>query len=95
MSEIKRPPHGWTEVPEGHEVVARWAGPHWQLDSGHRCRYARQGREVCGKPSVAALLRGFKRPRWWAYCPVHMYGKWAEDGQVMQWILVKKEPVRR
>lgn len=26
-------------------------------------------------------------PRWWLYCERHMFGRWIEDGQVMEWSL--------
>ena len=78
----------WPDVPEGHEVVAI-IDPEWDVDAGKRCRYARAGHHVCGKPSAASLLRGRERKTRWAYCPEHMYGRWVEEGFVMHWILVK------
>lgn len=78
----------WPEVPGGHEVVAI-IDPDWDVDPGKRCRYARQGHHVCGKPSAASMLRGTERKQQWAYCSEHMYGRWIEEGFVMHWILVK------
>jgi len=41
-------------------------------------------REICGRPAVASLLRG-KRGLPYAYCELHLYGCWIEDGRVMNW----------
>ena len=87
MAERRQRLHDEREVPEGHELAAVWTGPHWQIEAGRPCRYARQGVHQCGKQSAASILRGFVRPQWWTYCPDHTYGHWIEDGQVMNWIL--------
>jgi hypothetical protein len=39
---------------------------------------------------VAALKRG---RQWWFYCPEHMYGRWIEDGRVMEWFTRKDEAI--
>ncbi len=69
----------------------------WRLVTGEACRSGsshpagpgRKDRRSCGAPAVAELRRGTSRAQWWAYCPDHMYGRWIEDGQVMNWILRK------
>jgi hypothetical protein len=43
-------------------------------------------RPGCGKPPVAALLRGRV---WWLYCDEHLYGRRIEDGRVMHRRLVE------
>jgi hypothetical protein len=75
------------------------AGRDWRIqDAGrsvaYRCRAASgPGHRACGKPSVAALNRGrhtADRGRvqsWWAYCAEHLYGRWIEDGHVMEYRL--------
>jgi hypothetical protein len=83
-----RPQHTWTEIPDGHHVVAvPEAIGHWRVAPGKPCRYARQGHHQCGAPSIAETLRGYKRHAWWAYCASHSYGRWVEDGRVWLWIL--------
>ena len=84
-----RPPHTWTEIPEGHEVVAV-VDPEWDVDTEHRpCRRAfGRGTKACGKPSVAVHPRG-ERGTLWGYCGEHMYGRWVESGFVMHYILLK------
>ena len=66
---------------------------------GKRCR-AGSSRYVkaCGAPAVAELNRGRhnwqfgkRTDSWWAYCAEHMYGRWIEDGRVMNWVVVKNE----
>lgn len=85
---MNRPQHTWTEIPEGYHVVAvPEAIGHWRIAEGKPCRYARQGRIQCGEPSVVECLRGDKRPQFWAYCPDHSYGRWAENGRAWCWIL--------
>lgn len=92
---VKRPVDD-REVPEGYELVAA-PDPHWRLVSGKRCRMRGTG-PACAEPAVAELDRGYagagigskREHNWWAYCPDHMYGRWAEDGNVMHWILREK-----
>ena len=90
-------PEGW------HLVAVRESTLHsgaleWRLDSGKRCRAGAgyragangpgSGSPACGEPSAAAVNRGtLHHPRWFAYCPAHMYGRWVEAGHVMCWIL--------
>ena len=82
------------EVPEGCHLAAvpvasLETGGEWRPETGRRCRAgAGPGHRACGEPSVAAVNRGtIHYPRWFAYCPAHMYGKWIENGHVMCWIL--------
>jgi hypothetical protein len=85
---MNRPQHSWTEIPEGHHVVAvPEAIGHWRVTEGKPCRYARQGHIQCGEPSIAEVRRGTIRIQFWAYCPAHCYGRWVEDGRVWLWIL--------
>lgn len=84
-----RPAPSW-EAPEGHEHIAVEEGPDWQPDTTRRCRYTiGPGHRACGRQSTVALLRGSSRKSWWGYCglPGHAYGRWAEDGKVMHWIV--------
>ena len=78
----------------GHEyIVTTMDVLHWRLASGKRCRWgAGFHMKACGRPCVAELNRSsFKgRKNWWAYCELHLYGRWIEDGQVLMWIMVKK-----
>lgn len=89
----ERPPHGWDEIPEGHEVVAVPEGPEWRTEDGSRACSRVGGpaerHQPCDTPSVLALQRGTVRRQWWHYCPEHSYGRWVEDGRVMHWILRK------
>jgi len=84
-----RPGHNWTDIPEGHEVVAV-PDTEWDIGTGgRRCRRAfGRGTKACGKPAVAVLRRG-ARGQLWAYCADHLYGRWIENGFVMHYILVK------
>lgn len=84
------------EAPQGHEYAAAPAGPEWRIEAGKRCRQgAGPHHSACGRPTAAAFNRrraGHDPPygvvdSWWAYCGQHMFGKWVEDGQVMQWVL--------
>ena len=79
----------WPEVPEGHEVVAI-IDPDWEVATdGGPCMW-RGGAYFsarCDGEAVAVLMRYNKRR--WRYCPDHIYGRWAEEGFVMHWILVK------
>ena len=79
------------EVPEGYELAAE-PDPDWRLVSGKRCRRGfGRGRPACTSEAVAELNRNARRPgareSWWAYCERHLYGRWVEDGKVMQWVL--------
>lgn len=63
-----------------------------------RCRRRLIGRvaadgsyRTCQEPAVAELDRGRRRPMWWAYCADHMYGRWIEEGVVVQWSLTMGE----
>jgi hypothetical protein len=77
-------------APEGYRWVAVRAAA-WRPVNGGRCR-RKTSAGMCRADAVAALNRGRwsnhrRVPSWWRYCADHMYGKWIEDGKVMQWIL--------
>lgn len=77
-------------VPPGFELAAV-PDTEWRLVTGKVCRFRSAWRgPACGRPSAAEFLRGWNRPAWWAYCEQHLYGRWIEDGQVMQWIMREK-----
>lgn len=97
MSDVARPePH---PAPEGFVAVAVPEGPDWRVETGRQCRLATRNRR-CPNPCVVALNRGRRQygrgllDSWWAYCAEHMYGRWIEDGQVMQWIVVPADDPR-
>lgn len=77
-------------VHEGYAWVPRVADPEWRTANGRTCRWM-EGRplRVCGRPAVAELKRSEKMGagNWWAYCEQHLYGRWIEAGQIMQWVL--------
>lgn len=86
--------------PEGTEWVARregdeWTAAPWRV-SGLRCRWGSPRTGYCQRPAIAALNRshGKPRPRWYGYCddPQHLYGRWVEDGAVMDWRAQRVEP---
>lgn len=93
---VRAHPTPYSPAPEGHEWVAV-PDQTWRLvdehqttaasPTGKRCRLMLTGHTYCRQPAVAELKRGTRRPRWWAYCPEHMYGRWIENGQVMHWVL--------
>lgn len=66
--------------------------PDWTTDHPsirRRCRWTHQGVR-CEQQADAVLMRPawaapgrLRRP--WAYCRDHLYGRWIEDGRVMQW----------
>lgn len=80
-------------APPGQQWVAAEEGPTWRLQPGRPCRrWLAQPKRVCRAPSAAEINRGAytnrgRVPRWWAYCPDHLYGRWVEDGQLMVWTL--------
>lgn len=89
---MSRPECRYDPPPDGYAWTAVPAGPQWRLETGRRCRFAGQrGQHRCTADAVAALNRSHwrteARPSWWAYCAEHMYGRWVEDGRVMQWVL--------
>jgi hypothetical protein len=87
----ERPPPHDRDVPDGYELVAV-ADLKWRAASGRRCRFgAGYHKPACGKPAVAVYNRSStNRPRWWAYCRAHLYGRWIEGDQIMQWVLREK-----
>lgn len=86
---MTRPPNPYTTRP-GETWDAR-IDHEWRVlpsDSTKRCRAG--GNKPCGRPAVAELNRGRRpwtqdRDNWWAYCEQHLYSRWIEDGQVMEW----------
>ena len=80
------------EAPEGHEWTWAPAGDDWKLTAPEESRPCRWGagyhKPACGRPSVAALRRGFTRPSWWHYCEEHLYGRIIVDGQILGMRLV-------
>ncbi len=79
------------EVPDGYELVAVEEGPDWRIDTARPCRRGfGPHHPFCRQPSIVATTRGERR-QWWAYCPLHSYGRWVEDGKVMHWILREQE----
>lgn len=68
----------------------RWICP--PIGAG-RCRWM-ENRVVCKRPPVATLMRGSTRVAAWDYCERHLYGRWIEDGKVMQWRLVPDDALR-
>lgn len=86
---------GWDDPPVGGEYRV-FVDDDWRVVGGKRCRSgAGPGRPACGRPSVAELKRGRvpwgtttpPNPSWWAYCEDHMYGRWIEDGRVLEFRL--------
>ena len=72
----------WAPPPGYH--YEWYADKDWRVvDPGRRCRYV-GGNPLhgCGKPAVAALLRGTKRPSWWCYCEQHLFGRRINNGVV-------------
>jgi len=94
------PPYGLDQF--AHRSGLEWAvreAPGWRLVEGEkRCRAGASRRHTaCRAPAVAELAR--RRARyvepmnlngtvaWWAYCADHMYGRWIENGRVLEWII--------
>lgn len=103
---MTRPPHPdyqfepTSRVPQGFEWVAEpeegWTMERPTTKAGKpaadRCRYFVGGR-AHGAPAVAWLFRSvWSRPGGvpWAYCGEHLFGRWIEDGRVMNWRLRPK-----
>lgn len=97
MASTNRPDPWENPDPEHCHFEAVEAGPEWREGgSGRRCRFTLEGRRTCRAPAVARLDRGKRvhgqrQPMWWHYCGDHLYGRWIEDGKVMQWRLVENE----
>lgn len=91
---VTRPTHP-DVAPAGTRWVAR-VDPDWRLATrpDKPCRAgAGYKHPACGVAAVAELNRGRDgTPRWWAYCPAHLYGRWVEDGAVYRWALVEVAP---
>lgn len=70
------PDEDWTADPDEVRYISRTQG----------CRYGNQWTGFCGKRIKAVLYRG-RTKRAYGYCddPVHMYGRWIEDGEVLGW----------
>lgn len=88
-------------APEGTRYVWRSEsteegfGLGWSTDpakvDGKRCRWgASRNVTACGAPAVAAINRGHEeRPRWWAYCSEHLFGRYFDGATV--WSLICEE----
>jgi hypothetical protein len=89
-----RPPQPETPPAPGHHYAPAPAGPEWSpAEEGKTCRYRGAGDDKAhGAPAVLALMRGVRRRIKWNYCAEHSYGRWLEDGVVMNWILVPDTP---
>lgn len=57
---------------------------HWRVATGRYPRCHGGQRRNCGRTPVAELLRGTRRPSWWAYCTTCLadYNRAVRDGQV-------------
>lgn len=91
LADQPRPPRPVSEH-EGYEWRAEPAHG-WRSVEGKRCRFLVESKG-CGQPSVAELERprysaGGSKTTWWAYCGMHLYRHWMEDGQVFSWTLRK------
>jgi len=73
------------EVGESHHLD--WSLDAWQIGQ-RRCRFSDAGVR-CANIAAVVLHRyswnGRSQP--WAYCADHMYGRWIEDGRVLEWKL--------
>lgn len=94
---VQRAPVPYEPPPDGHEWVAREARPEWRVcaQTGYVPKLC--SRQRCREQGIAQLNRGRRDPRtgatspaWWTYCLDHAYGRWVENGRVMQWHL---EPI--
>ena len=65
-------------------------GDRWRLWARGQCRYivGPRASDRCPCPGAAQILRG---NRWWNYCEDHLYGRWIEDGKIMQWRLIEND----
>lgn len=92
MSTPERPPKWDAWLPEAERLPedAWQAAPDadWRVwlpgDAPRLCRFGSPFAGFCRRPAVAFLRRG-RRGREWAYCERHMYGRWIEDGRVLNW----------
>lgn len=83
------------ETPASDHTGYSWRAvlaPDWRIHTRDMLCRRLVARVRCTTPAVADLLRSSYRSArgegtWWAYCPEHMYGKWVEDGVVMEWRL--------
>lgn len=82
------------DAPKGHHFEAfpasvdRWRPLAPDGGIGYVCRrYPGSPTRRCPNQPVAKLNRGIRRgrPMWWNYCAEHMYGRWIENGTVMEW----------
>lgn len=93
---MARPDPPYLPAPDGHHWVIQLAGK-WRTVDGGRCR-RQTPVSRCDAEAVAELNRGrhtaagVRVSSWWRYCPEHMYGKWIEDGVVLEWILREAKP---
>jgi hypothetical protein len=87
---VKRPDTPGSPPPGHHWEAVVESGDSWQIWRGGKCRFIEASKQ-CGKPPVAAFLRGTAQKLWWPYCEDHLYGRWVEDGLVMHWKLVEDD----
>jgi hypothetical protein len=84
---------GGADTPAGYVWQWMQADPRWQVGGdGRACRFTvGPGRATCKRPAVATLNRSSdaNRPRRWAYCEQHLFGRHLHDGAVWQGRLVK------
>jgi hypothetical protein len=77
-------------IPEDKQAVAI-EDDQWTIREGGRCSRKRvSDEEECGRPAVAAVMRGVGITRWADLCDRHLYGRWVEDGKVWHWVLRPK-----
>lgn len=96
---MSRPPAH--EAPPDCIVVARPADDRWAVvDGKYQCsRISGPGKVRCERVAVAELnrprhtRRGTTIACWYMYCADHLadYGRWVEDGDVMEWVSVPVE----
>ena len=73
---------------EGHEWIAQESPYPWQIFNGSRRFCVAGGGRPCNRKAVATLTRAQgKGTRKWHYCGDHLYGRWIEDGRIMEWVL--------
>ena len=69
--------------PDPQTLAGAWGMCRAMLRTGER-RGQGYSRRACGKPTVASILRGSRRPQRWGYCAVHLagYGRVVREGEV-------------
>jgi hypothetical protein len=95
--EKQRPPEPSSDH-AGYRFAARPADG-WRVPSRYpSCRRKLGSHVMCKNPPVADVRRlryvvingkDVRKFEWWAYCAEHSYGRWVEDGTVMEWFLTE------